>query len=133
MTRRRLVGNGGGRPLENLELDAIRRLSDPQLIDRALGAGSTRTDTLAGKDNAIYATVDLTNVTSLNDVRVSHRLGTTPVLCELVEAHNAGGAVHVLTTPIHKPRWNATTCRVAVNFVSGSQAGTVLKFRVGGE
>lgn len=126
---RRLVGNGGS----SAEIDLIRRLSDPQLIDRALGSGSTRKDTLAGKANAVYAEVDLTGVPNLNDVHVSHRLGETPVLCELIEARNSAGPVFPSATPILKNRWNATTCRVAVSMNGGTQAGTVLKFRVGGE
>lgn len=129
---RKLTGNGGSR-LDSLEVDAIRRLSDPQLVDRALGVGSGRDGTLAGKANAIYADVDLTGVPSLSDVRVSHRLGRTPVFCTLIEARNAGGAVHPTASPILKNRWNATTCRVAVDMHGGNQAGTVLKFRVEGE
>jgi hypothetical protein len=113
--------------------ESLRQGRAAEFQDRALGQGSTRPGSLVGKANAVWAEVNITGLASLTDVRVPHALGAVPVLCELVEARNAGGTPFVVASPILKERWDKSQCRVAVNIVSGTQAGTVLKFRVGGE
>ena len=125
-----ILGNGA----------ALRDPRDPELIQRldvsvlknhAIGLGSTKDGTSAGKLNAVYALVDLTGVPDLLNVDVSHALGVVPTLCELVEVENTGSSVFAQARPVSKDKWTTTNCRVAVS-LSGAQSGTVLKFRVGG-
>lgn len=126
----KILGNGVGRQIPN---DDLRQGRAAEFQDRAFGAGTTAPGTLVGKQNAVYAEVNLTGLASLDDVKVNHALGAVPVICELVEARNAAGVVHAVAQSILKHRWNEATCRVAVSLLSGAgQPGTVLKFRVGG-
>jgi len=124
----KILGNGG----DVIPNDELRQGIAAEFQDRAFGQGSGRTGTLVGKQNAVWAEVDLSGLASIADVRVPHALGRIAVVCELVEARNAGGVPHVLVSPILKESWDRSQCRVAVNIVSGAQSGTVLKFRVGG-
>jgi hypothetical protein len=124
----RILGNGG----ELIPNDELRQGRAAEFQDRAFGQGSARDGTLVGKHNAVWAEVNLTGLASLADVRVGHALGSVAVTCELAEARNAGGVVYPSVQPILKDRWDKSQCRVAVNMNGGAQAGTVLKFRVGG-
>jgi hypothetical protein len=132
----KILGNGVNSPAEygQTETDLVRRLGDEQMRDRALGdGGNTRGGSLAGKQNAVYSEVNLTGLTSLADVKVPHALGSRPVTIRLEGARNAGTTPSVIITPVHEDKWTKTTARVSVALVGASvQAGTVLKFRVGG-
>jgi hypothetical protein len=121
----RLLGNGAQQIAPQSQLGAI-------LKKRALGVGSTDPGTLAGRAKAVYAEIDLTSVPDLNNVIVRHALGVAPTLCEYVEARNTGAQVFATIAPVTKNLWTHTTVRVAVN-LTGTQSGTVLKLRVGGE
>lgn len=126
-----IKGNGLS-DFDGIEDRIIGRLGGSVLENRALGVGTTRHGTQAGKANAVYVDVDLTSVVDLLNVDVSHRLGVKPTLCELVEVSNSSASVFATARPVSKEKWTPTNCRVAVN-LTGTQAGTVLKFRVGGE
>ncbi|HKV69275.1 MAG TPA: hypothetical protein VJN72_14385 [Gaiellales bacterium] len=123
-------GNGLS-DFDGLEDRILKRLGSSALENKALGVGTTRRGTEAGKANAVYAEVDLTTVPDLLNVDVSHRLGAKPTLCELVEYNNASASVFAQARPVSKDKWTPTNCRMAVQ-LTGTQVGTVLKFRVGG-
>lgn len=124
----RLIGNGG----ETEPVVRQQSLLGTVLKKRALGVGSTVDGSDAGRSNAVYAEIDLTGVPDLNNVIVRHSLGKTPTLCEYVEARNTGGQVFATIAPVTKHLWTHTTVRIAVN-LTGTQAGTLLKVRVGGQ
>ena len=125
----KILGNGG----EAIPNDELRQGRAAEFQDRAFGQGSGASGTLVGKQNAVWAEVNLTGLVSLADVRVPHALGSAATTCELVEARNSGGVVYPSAQPILKERWDRSQCRVSVNMNGGTQAGTVLKFRVGGQ
>ncbi len=133
----RIVGNGidvnaGQHPLSTVRTVVQKKLGDPNLYDGAIGDGSAKAGEPAGKQNAQYVEVNLTGLASLADVKIPHTLGSKPTTLRLEGARNASGTPFVVATPILHERWNATTARVAIHIVSGNQAGTIVKFRVGG-
>jgi hypothetical protein len=125
---RRIVGNGesGQGPVP------LKALIGAHLEDRALGFGSGKAGTPAGRANAVYADVDLTGVPDLTNVVVRHALGETPTVCEYVGARNSGASVFAVVSPVDRAGWTHSTVRIAVS-LTGPQADTVLTLRVGGE
>lgn len=126
---RKLMGNGG-----TDEEDRTRTQSVPgaDLEKRAIGFGTTKPGTAAGRQRAVYAEIDLTTVPDLTNVIIRHALGEKPTVCEYVEIRNSGSSVFASIRPVDKHLWTHTTVRVAVN-LTGVQPDSVLKVRVGGE
>jgi len=112
-----------------------RHLGDANLQDRGLGMGSAKSGTLAGKANAVWASVAIKPTTDLADIEVAHALGTVPVVCRLERVENPlYPNAAVSASPIRMSEWTRTTCRVAVGFgEGGGVAGATLTFYVGGE
>lgn len=128
-----IVGNGVSQ-FAGIEDAVVNRLKGSALRDKAIGLGSGIDGTAAGKLAAVYVDVDLTGLSDLGNVDVGHTLGRVPTFCELVEVTNSDGTTRgVQVNPVSKGQWTKTNARVAVVMLSGAQAGTVLKFRVGGE
>lgn len=128
-----IIGNGVS-DFDGIEDRVVDRLRASALRDKSIGLGSGRDGTAAGKLAAVYVDVDLTAHPDLANVDIGHALGRKPTMVELVGIANAA-----LTTPptvsimhVSPEKWTATNARVAVT-ITGTQAGTVLKFRVGGE
>lgn len=124
----KLLGNG----VPEIPDDRLRQGTAAEFQDRAFGQGSGASGTLVGKQNAVWAEVDLTGLANITDVRVPHSLGSVAVTCELVDARNAGGVVYPSAQPILRDLWDRSQCRMSVHMNGGTQAGTVLRFRVGG-
>jgi len=126
-----IKGNGLSQ-FDGVEDRILLSLTSRNLQFDSLGIGTGKPGSAVGKTRARYVDVDLTDVPDLGNVDVSHRLGVRPTLCELVEISNAGAAGPVVqASPVSKHLWTGTNCRVAIT-LTGTQAGTVLKFRVGG-
>lgn len=127
---RKLLGNGIDQVIPD---DGLRQGQAAEFRDRTFGQGSGAPGTLVGKQNAVWADVDLTGLT-LTDVRVPHSLGAIAVTCEFVEVVRGGGAgIYPSVQPIIKDRWDRSQCRVSINLNGGTQTGTVLKFRISGQ
>ena len=127
-----ITGNGVSQ-FTGLEEAVVNRLKASALREKSIGLGSGTDGTAAGKLAAVYVDVDLTSHPDLTNVDVGHSLGRAPSFCELVEANNSGATVPtVMIQPVSKDQWTPTNCRVSVILTGGAQAGTVLKFRVGG-
>lgn len=129
----KITGNGVDR-FSGIEDDVVRRIRGSALRDKAIGLGSGIDGTAAGKLAAVYVDVDLTNHPDLANVDVIHGLKRKPTFVELVGISNSGLAQPPAVSVMHvsPDRWTASSARVAVT-ITGTQAGTVLKFRVGGE
>lgn len=127
-----ITGNGES-SYSGIEDAVTNRLKASALRKKSIGLGSGIDGTAAGQLAAVYVDVDLTPLTDLGNVDVGHSLGRKPTFCELVEVSNSDGTVRAAqVNPISKGLWTKTNARVAVTLLSGAQAGTVLKFRVGG-
>ena len=127
-----ITGNGVSQ-FAGIEDAVVKRLKGSALRDKAIGLGSGIDGTAAGKLAAVYVDVDITNHPDLGNVDVGHSLGVKPTFCELVEVTNSDGTTRAAqVNPISKSSWTKTNARVAVTMLSGTNAGTVLKFRVGG-
>jgi hypothetical protein len=113
--------------------DPLRgRLGAANLQDRAIGVGAIAHLKPAGKLNAVYSVVNLTNLDQ-NNVDVPHSLGQIPAWCLLVELNGAVGSLAVgSASPVKKDQWTVTNCRMAVRFHVGGMAGTQAVFMVAG-
>ena len=127
-----ITGNGID-SFAGIEDRVVDRLRASALRDKSLGLGSGKDGTAAGKLAAVYVDVDLTGHPDLANVDVGHSLGRTPAFVELASIENTTLTVPptVALMPVGRSKWTPTNARIAVT--TSTQAGTVLKLRVGGE
>ena len=130
----KIVGNGVPQ-FAGIEDAVVNRLKGSALREKSIGLGSGIDGTAAGKLAAVYVDVDLTGQPDLANVDVGHTLGRIPTFVELVGIQNSGVTQPPVVSVMHvsPDKWTQTNARVAVSLAGTSvQAGTVLKFRVGG-
>ena len=130
---RPIVGNGVYDTFEGIEDRVVNRLRESALRNKSLGLGSGTDGTAAGKSAAVYVDVNLTGHPDLANVDIIHSLGRKPTFVELVGVENTSltAPPTVMVMPVSPSKWGATSARVSVT--ASTTAGTVLKFRVGGE
>lgn len=111
-------------------MGAPKRLLGAELEDKALGAGKGGAGDRYGKENAVWAFV---RIDAAGDVDVPHDLGVVPVRVELVDWENAATpGVYISARPVKPEMWTTRNARVSIAVISGTVAGTLARFKVGG-
>ncbi len=101
------------------------------LQTRAVGVGTVKHLAPAGRLNACYSVVNLTNEDQ-NNINVPHSLAQVPSWCLLLEVTSAGGTVVAAASPVRKDQWTVTSCRMAMRFHVGGMSGSQGVFLVAG-
>lgn len=108
-------------------------IGDANMQERGLSLGSPSPGALAGKLDAVYASLK-TSTAGGNTYDVSHSLGRVPSIVLLVGSENAPTpASHYHVIPWERQKWTHSTLRIRVAALVGSLDGGVLTLLVGGE
>jgi len=123
----------------NSKAGPSKSIQHAQLEDKALGQGDpTSADKSVGKQNARWASVDLTGggnvANTIKEYDVLHDLKETATTCTLESFENAVVAgTFIVANAVRRENWSHGHCHVSIRLISGSFDGCVARFRVGGK
>lgn len=114
-----------------------RSVPSSDLWDRALGAGDpTSSNRAAGKQNARWASVDLSGGGSVAgtvlEYDLGHDLGETPTVVTLKRYERANGPVTITARGVRQEGWSHSHAFVEVTLHAGSLDGCRATFLVEG-